>query len=90
MLAVDRAKLAVVVGPRVPDADPAFLQPAHVGVAAQEPQQFQDDGFAVQLLGGQEREALGQVKAHLAAEDTQRAGARAVAALHTVGQDVFQ
>ena len=32
----------------------------------------------------------GQVEAHLPAEDAQRAGAGAVAALHAVGQDVGQ
>ena len=44
----------------------------------------------VQLLGGQQREALGQVEAHLPAEHAQRAGAGAVAALDAVGQDVGQ
>ncbi len=42
----------------------------------------------MQLLGGQEREALGQVEPHLAAEDAERTGARAVAALHPVCQDI--
>jgi hypothetical protein len=37
LIAVHRPQLAVLVGPLVPDADAAFLQPFHVGVAAQEP-----------------------------------------------------
>ena len=44
----------------------------------------------MQLLGGQQREALGQVEAHLAAEDAERAGAGAVAALDAVVQDVLE
>src|ERR1700712_2603782 len=38
LLTVDRAELARLVGPLVPDRDPALLQPAHIGVATQEPQ----------------------------------------------------
>ena len=43
LLAVDRPKVAVVVRPFVPDLDFAIVEPANVGVAAQEPQQFDDD-----------------------------------------------
>ena len=42
----------------------------------------------MQLLGGQEREALGQVKPHLAPEDAQGACAGPVATLHAIGQNV--
>ena len=38
-----------------------------------------DDRLDVQLLGGEERKALGQVEAHLRAEQAQRAGTGAVA-----------
>ena len=38
--AVDRAELAVLVGPLVPDRDAVLLQPAHVRVAAQEPEEL--------------------------------------------------
>jgi hypothetical protein len=44
----------------------------------------------MQLLGGQQRKALGKVEPHLPSEDTQRAGARAIAALDPFGQDVGQ
>ncbi|MNS85947.1 hypothetical protein D3C72_1198280 [compost metagenome] len=76
--AVDRAQFAVLVGPFVPDADAVLLQPAHIGRALQEPQQFQDDGLQVQLLGGHHRKAFAQVEAHLVAEHRARAGAGAV------------
>ena len=42
-----------------------------------------DDGLQMKLLRGQEREALGKIEAHLMAEQAQRAGAGAVAALHS-------
>jgi hypothetical protein len=60
----------------------ALLQPAHVAVAAQEPQQLQDDALQVHLLGGHQREALVQVEAHLVAEHAARAGAGAVGLGH--------
>src|SRR6185503_1737866 len=78
LVAVDRAELALVVGPFVPDRDAALLQPFHVGVAAQEPEQLVGDRLEVQLLGGEQGEAVAQVEAQLAAEHRQRAGAGAV------------
>ena len=38
LLAVNRAEVAIGIGPFVPDADLALFQPGDVGVAAQEPQ----------------------------------------------------
>ena len=90
LVAVDRAEVAGVVGPLVPDRDAALLQPAHVGVAAQEPQQLADDRAHVQLLGRDDREALGQVEAHLVAEHAARAGAGAVGLVDAVRQDVVE
>ena len=56
---------------------------------AQEPEQLVDDRLQVQLLGGDQREALGEVEAHLMAEHRERAGAGAVALLHAVGEHVL-
>ena len=78
LLAVDGTKVAVLVGPFVPDAHPVGLQIGYVCVAAEEPQQFVDDGFQVQLLGSEQRKALVQVEAHLVSEDAFGAGAGAV------------
>ena len=66
--AVDRAEVAVGAGPFVPDRHAALLQPARIAVAAQEPQQLEDDGLEVDLLRRHQREALGEVEAHLVAE----------------------
>src|SRR5207247_1840157 len=78
LVAVHRAELAVLVGPLVPDRHAALLQPAHIGFAAQEPQQLVDDRLQVQLLGGEQREAVLEREAHLAAEHRERAGPGAV------------
>src|SRR3954468_19775303 len=40
--AVNRPEVAVFVGPLVPNLDAAFLQPPHVRVATEEPEQFTD------------------------------------------------
>ena len=88
-MAVDRAEIAALVGPFVPDADAVLLQIFDVGVAGQEPEQLVDDRFQVQLLGGDQRKAVGEIEAHLMAEHRQRAGAGAVALLHAVGEDVL-
>ena len=65
---VHGAEFAVGVGPFVPDGDALVLHPLHVGFTAQEPQQFQGHGLEMDPLGGDEREAFGQVEADLAAE----------------------
>ena len=78
LLAIHRAKIAVGIGPFVPDANAVFLQIGDVGVAAQEPQQLDDDRLQVQLLGRHQRKALRQIEAHLVAEDRAGAGAGAV------------
>src|SRR5260221_14633484 len=78
LVAVPRAELAALVGPFVPDAHATLLQPLDVGVAAPEPEQLVEDGFEVQLLRREQRKALVEREAQLAAEHRERAGAGAV------------
>ena len=87
LVAVDRSEVAVGVGPLVPDRDPPVLQPLHVGVTAQEPQQLGEHRPGVHLLGGDQREAGGQVEAHLVAEDGPGAGAGPVPLLDPLVED---
>ena len=61
-----------------------LLEPAHVGVAAQEPQQLIDDGFEVHFLGRQQGKAVRQIAAQLIAEYATRARSRAVLLVHTM------
>src|SRR6185437_5424803 len=86
---VDRAEIAVGVGPFVPDRNAVIVEIFDVGVAAQEPQQLVDDRLEVQLLGGHERKAAPKIEPHLMAEDRARAGAGPVALLHALFQDAF-
>ena len=62
MLAVDRAEIAALVGPFVPNAHAVLVEILDVGVAGQEPEQLVDDRFQVQLLGGEQREAVSESK----------------------------
>ena len=86
LVAVDVSQVAVLVGPFVPYPHSVLLQVAHVGVAAQKPQQFVYDAFQMQFLGGEQWEALAQVEAHLVAEDALRARARSVGFLGALFQ----
>ena len=66
------------------------VQVLYIGLAAQEPQQLVDDAPQVQLLGGQQRESLLEVEAHLIAEHTHGACTRAVQTLGAVVQHMLQ
>ena len=91
--AVDRTKVAVGAAHSSQIVTSAVLQPARVAVAAQEPEQLEDDRAQVDLLRRDERKALAQVEAHLVAEHALRAGAGAVglgdAMVADVAQEVF-
>jgi len=78
LVAVDRAQFALGIGPFVPDRDAVVLQVGDVGGTCQEPDQFMDDRLQVHLLGGDQREAVLQVEAHLVAEHGTCAGAGTV------------
>ena len=88
LLAINRAEIAGFVGPFVPDAYAIRLQVGNVGVALQEPEQFVDDRFQVQLLGCEGRESLGEIEAHLPAKYRSRAGSGAVGLVLAVFQNV--
>ena len=72
------AQVSVLVGPFVPDMDVVVKQVLDVRIALEEPQQFVDDSFQVEFLGGEQGESLLQVIARLRTEDAQRAGTGAV------------
>jgi hypothetical protein len=61
-----------------------------VRVAAQEPEQLVNDGFGVDLLGGEQREIGSQVKPRLRAEHGIRAGTGAVGLELSMLQNVPQ
>ena len=82
LVAVHGAKLAVGVGPFVPDAHAVVLQVFHVGVAFEEPEQFVYYRLQVQLFRCKQRKTVLKVEAHLVAEDAYRASAGAVVFLY--------
>jgi hypothetical protein len=90
LFSVDGAELAALVRPFVPDAHTVLAQILDIGRAHEEPQQLVNDGFDVQLLGRDQREALRQVEAHLVAEYAQRARTRAIVLAGAVRADVAQ
>ena len=87
---VNGTEFAVGVGPFVPDGDALVLHPFDVRVAAEEPEQLHRHGLEMHPLGGDQREALAQVKAELAAKNAQGAGAGAVRFVRAVLEDVAQ
>ncbi len=72
--AVDRAEIAVLVGPLVPDRHAVVVEIRDVGVACEKPQQLVDDRLQMELLRRHEREAAAQIETHLVPENRQRAG----------------
>ena len=90
--AINAAQAAILVRPFVPDRHAVLVEIFDVGIAAQEPEQFVNDGFGMDFLGGEQREMAPQVKPRLRAEHGIRAGARAVglelSALQNVPQQI--
>ncbi len=90
LVAVDMPQVAVGIGPLVPDADAVLLEILHIGIPAQEPEQFVDNRLEVELLGRQQREAVVQTEAHLVPEDAGRARSRPVFLMDTFRQNTVQ
>ena len=80
LVAVYGAKITVFIGPFIPNADAVVFQVFDVGVAIEEPEEFVDDGFEVELFGGDQREAFAQVIAALHPKVRNRARTGAIIA----------
>src|SRR5699024_12710979 len=59
--ALDSAKLAVIIGPHIPNADLVLLQPRNIRLTAQKPQLLADNTVKINFLGGQQRKRFAQV-----------------------------
>src|SRR5215813_8827275 len=86
---IHRAEVATLVGPLIPDRDAMIVEIFDIGIAGEEPEQLVDDRLGVQLLGGDEREAVSEVEPHLVAEYGERAGTGPVALLDAVRKNAF-
>ena len=63
---------------------------ADVGLAAQEPQEFVNNSLCKYLFGGQQRESIGKVEAHLVAKNALCARSCAVTLYNTIITDGSQ
>ncbi len=90
LVAIDGAKVAVFVGPFVPNADAVVFEVFDIGVTIEEPQEFVNDGFEVQLFGGDKREAFAQVIAALHAEVRNRPRSGAIIAWNALFHHGFE
>ena len=76
--AVYGAQVPVFIGPFIPDGNAMIAQIFDVRFATEKPQKLVNDGAQVQLFGGEKRETIGEVEAHLVAEDAQGASTGSV------------
>jgi hypothetical protein len=67
-----------------------LLQVLYVGIAFQEPEQFEDNTLQVQFLRGQQGESVFQIIAALRAEYTDGTSTRAVALFSSFRQNTVQ
>ena len=86
--AIDSTEIAVLVRPFVPDGHAVIIEPFDVRVAAQKPEQLVENGFGVDLFGGEQRKRIAQRTPDLRAEQGIGAGARAVRFELPVVEDV--
>jgi signal peptidase I len=71
LFAIDGSELAVCIGPFVPDGYAMVVQVFDIRLAAQEPEQFIDDAFEMQLFGRDQGKSFRQVETNLVAEDAE-------------------
>ena len=90
LLSIDRAEIAVLIGPLVPDVDAVVGEKLDVGVALQEPEKFVDNPFQEHFLGCEKGESVLEIEPHLVAEDALRPDPGAVGLDNSVLTDVPQ
>ena len=87
---IDAAEIAVFICPLVPNRDAMLVEKFDIGIASEEPEQFVEDGFQVQFLGGQRRKSCGERKPGLRTENRIGSRARAIRFEFTLVQNVAQ
>ena len=90
LITVNRAQIAFVVGPFIPDADAMFVEVSDVGTSGKKPQKFVDDGAKMHFLGGEQGKSFLEVKPHLVPEDTESSRSGAVILLGAMIEDVLK
>ena len=78
LMPINRAQVAVLIGPFIPDGDTVVLEILHVRISGDEPQELIDDRLQMYLFCRKEGKAFRQVEPHLVTEHALRACAGAV------------
>ena len=78
LMPVNRAQVAVLIGPFVPNGDAMVLEILHVRISGDKPQELVDDRLQVHFFCRKEGKAFRQVEPHLITEHALRARAGAV------------
>src|SRR5665213_667239 len=78
LLAINRAQVSIFVRPFIPNGYAVLVEPLDVGFSLEEPEEFVNDGFEMELLGREARKALLERKAGLRAEHGVGASAGAI------------
>ena len=86
---VDAAQIAIGIGPFIPNGHLVFVEILDIRIAAQEPEQFMDDGTQMDLLGGQQRKGIPQREPCLGTEHGQSPDPGAVRGPGSFGQNQF-
>ena len=81
---IDVGKIAVFIGPFIPDVNVVFVQISVIGTSRDKPKQFVDDALPIDLLSRKKRKTLGKIKAHLTPKDRTGAYARPIHAIYTI------
>ena len=90
LLAVHRAKLSILIGPIIPDANPVLLEIGNVGVAFEKPKKFVDDRAEMELFCGEAGKSVTEIEADLMAEHREGSRAGPVGAFLPVVEDVLE
>jgi hypothetical protein len=90
LMPVHRTKVAVFIGPFVPDGHAVVVQILDVRIAVQEPQQLVDHALHVNTLGRDDRKPLRQIETQLTAKRADRPRAGPVHLASAAFENVFE
>jgi len=90
LFAINGAQFAIGVGPFVPDGDAMIMQVFDIRLASEEPEQFVDNAFEMQLFGGDQGKPFRQVETHLVTEDALGTGSGSVCFFYPGVEDMLK
>ena len=75
---IDPSKVAVLIGPLVPDRYTMLVEEPKIRFAADKPKQLERDGLEMYAFGREKRETIGKIKSGLGPEIGNRADPGAI------------